>query len=266
MRPVNLIPPDQRRGASAATRTGALPYVLLGALAVALVAVTALVLTSNQIEDRRAEKAELVVQEAEASARAEALAPYAEFAALSKAREQTVTSLAQSRFDWERVVRELALVLPGDVWLTGLGGSVGGEAQNEATGSTLATQLAGPSLSIKGCAEGHEAVAGLLEALEDIDGVTRVGISSSERPTQSSSAGGDAADCRTRNFISQFEVTVAFDDAAPGAPAPQAVPPASAEGPELADARQAEQQARDSAARQTEKSENAAEIIPGVAK
>ena len=30
----------------------------------------------------------------------------------------TVTSLADSRFDWERVMRELSLVLPADVWLT----------------------------------------------------------------------------------------------------------------------------------------------------
>ena len=31
-----------------------------------------------------------------------------------------MTSLADSRFDWERVMRELALILPGDVWLTSL--------------------------------------------------------------------------------------------------------------------------------------------------
>ncbi len=40
------------------------------------------------------------------------------------ARVETVTSLAQSRFDWERVMRELSLVLPGTVWLTNVTGTV----------------------------------------------------------------------------------------------------------------------------------------------
>ena len=33
-----------------------------------------------------------------------------------------MTSLADSRFDWERVMRELSLILPDDVWLTNLTG------------------------------------------------------------------------------------------------------------------------------------------------
>ena len=116
MRPVNLIPVEERHGSAAALRAGATAYLLVAVMAVALIAVTASVLTSNQISDKEAELASLEEQERAAAARAQALAPYAEFAALASAREQTVRSLAKSRFDWERVLNELALVMPQDVW------------------------------------------------------------------------------------------------------------------------------------------------------
>ena len=47
MRPVNLIPPEQRRGEQAPLRTGPLPYIVVGALVAVLVGVTALVLTEQ---------------------------------------------------------------------------------------------------------------------------------------------------------------------------------------------------------------------------
>ena len=62
MRPVNLIPPEDRRGEKAPMRTGALSYVIVAVLAVALLAVTGLVLTSNQVSDRKAEKSGLESQ------------------------------------------------------------------------------------------------------------------------------------------------------------------------------------------------------------
>jgi len=102
----------------------------------------------------------------------------------------------------------------------------------------------GPALELSGCASGQKAVASFVTALNDIDGVTRVGVESSELPNKESgagvSAGGDASgsgasdDCRTREFIAKFEIVVAFD-AAPVPPTPEeeaaAEPPAEeAEG------------------------------------
>ena len=43
MRPVNLIPPEERRGSTAPSRTGVLSYLVVGVLAVVLVAVSAIV-------------------------------------------------------------------------------------------------------------------------------------------------------------------------------------------------------------------------------
>jgi Tfp pilus assembly protein PilN len=224
MRPVNLIPREERRGEHGPMRTGPLPYLLLGALVAVLAGVTALVLTGNQVADRKSEVAKLEREDAVASARAKRLAAYTQFRALRERRVQTVTSLADSRFDWERVMRELALVLPHDVWLTSLdaaatpGGNGGG-------GGSLGGSIAGPSLTISGCATGHDAVAGFVTALKDIDGVTRVGVESSELAGEKEGAGSAAesggksggGDCRTRSFIASFNMVVAFD----AAPVPQ---------------------------------------------
>jgi len=244
MRPVNLIPPEDRRGEHAPLRTGPLAYILLGALVAVLLGVTAMVLTDNQIADSKNEVAKLEAEDAAASARLAQLSAYTQFAGMSEQRVATVSSLADSRFDWERVMRELALILPSNVWLVNLsasaapGASVGGEG-GSASGSILRASVPGPALELSGCAAGQTAVASFVTALKDIDGVTRVGVQSSELAEKEAGAGaavgGEAAggeDCRTRNFIAKFELVVAFDaapipatgegEAAPVAPAEQA--------------------------------------------
>jgi Tfp pilus assembly protein PilN len=234
MRPVNLIPPEDRRGEQAPLRTGPLPYVLLAGLVVLLLGVTAVVVTNNQITESKNEVAKLEGEDAAASAKAQRLAAYTQFRMMSEQRVETVSSLADSRFDWERVMRELALVLPDDVWLVGLtataapGVSVSG---GEGGGSSMRGAIAGPALELSGCAKGQEAVAGFVTALKDIDGVTRVGVQSSELPEEGKAGGGEGGEsgssgdeCRTRDSIAKFEIVVAFD----------AAPVAETEGEEAA--------------------------------
>jgi Tfp pilus assembly protein PilN len=226
MRPVNLIPLADRRGDNAPLRTGPLAYFALGALVLALAGVSLLVLANNDISDRKSELSQVKQEDAEAQARAESLAPYAQFAALHEQRLQTIASLADSRFDWERVMRELSLILPHDVWLSSLdasaGSEAGGSSSSASSGGGLSGSITGPSLAISGCAAGHDAVAGFVTALKDIDGVTRVGVESSELgeaqegagSTSGSSSGGEGGgDCQTRSFIAAFNLTVAFDAA-----------------------------------------------------
>ena len=55
MRPVNLIPPEERRGERAPPAPAA-PLRVLGALALALAAITAVAMTGNQIDEREAER------------------------------------------------------------------------------------------------------------------------------------------------------------------------------------------------------------------
>jgi Tfp pilus assembly protein PilN len=274
VRPVNLTPPEDRRGERAPLRAGSLSYVVIGGLAVALVAVTALVLTGNSINDRKAEVASLEARETAARAEAESLRGFAEFANLSESRTQTVTNLAQSRFDWERVMRELALVIPDDVWLIALSGAAAPGVQSENGAEVSLDPPAGPSLAMIGCATGHEAVARFLQALKDIDGVTRVGIAKSELPTDEESSGGaDDTDCRTRDFITRFEILAAFDEVAVpaiDAPAPLAADtnavPASGDSSGVAEAQAQEQQARDATGEQTGEANEAANLVPGVAR
>jgi len=221
MRPVNLIPLEDRHGESKPLRTGPVAYIVLGALVLALVGVTMLVLVDNKISDRKSELTQVQSEDAAAKARAESLASYTQFAALHEARVQTIASLADSRFDWERVMRELTLILPHTVWLTTLDASAGGGGGGGGSGGgSLSSSITGPSLSISGCAVGQDSVAGFVTALKDIDGVTRVGVESSELAgasegagTSGGSEGGASQDCRTRKFIAEFHLVVAFDAA-----------------------------------------------------
>jgi Tfp pilus assembly protein PilN len=223
MRPVNLIPKDERRGDRAAMRTGAFSYVLIGGLAAAVLAMAALALTSKQISDRKSEVAQLQQQAQAAQAKAQSLEAFTQFRAAQEARSGTIVSLAQSRFDWERVLSEFARVIPPNVWLTKLAGTVD-PTVSVADGPDLQTRdtVAGPALELQGCAPGQDAVAGLIANLQEIDGVTRVGLESSERsddpqdavtasPTTTDSS-ATTTDCRTRDFITQFKVLVAFDE------------------------------------------------------
>jgi Tfp pilus assembly protein PilN len=246
MRPVNLIPLEERRGEHAPTRTGPLAYLVVGALVVALAGVTALVLTANQISERKSEVTTLEGEDAEARAEVERLAAYVQFRMMREERIATVASLADSRFDWERVMRELSLILPSDVWLLTLEATASPEASSGGGGSDSAGGLRadapGPALAIGGCASGHEAVARFVTALKDIDGVTRVGVESSALPEGQSGAGvssegaespgegsgeGESASgsCPARASVAQFSLVVAFD-AAP-------VPLASAEAADV---------------------------------
>jgi Tfp pilus assembly protein PilN len=215
VRPVNLIPPELRRGDQAPLRTGPVAYMVIGALALVLAGVTMLVLTGNQISDRKGEVTQLRHEDAAAKARAERLAAYTQFQVMSEQRVAAVTSLADSRFDWERVMRELSLILPSNVWMTNLTASAApGGGESTGGGGSLGGSVQGPSLELSGCTTGQDAVAGFVTALKDIDGVTRVGLESSSVGGEGGAGGeGGGGGCESRAFIAQFELVVAFDAA-----------------------------------------------------
>jgi Tfp pilus assembly protein PilN len=217
MRPVNLIPADQRRHDGGGSKSGVISYAIIGLLAVAVVGVTVMTLLDRQLSDKQSEIATLEATAAETDAQAQGLAPFISFADRTNARVDTVTALAQSRFDWERVIRELTLVLPNRVWLTSLIGSVSPSvAVSDGESVDLRASIPGPALELVGCAKSQREVASLISALGDIDGVTRVAVGRSEKPesgASDASAGSNnaTADCRTRDFITRFEAVAAFD-------------------------------------------------------
>lgn len=274
MRPVNLLPLEDRRGDAAPTRTGALSYVLVGALAVVLLAVTGTVLAGKDVESKKIEAAALEQQASEAEARAASLASFSQFQSLKDAREQTIATLATSRFDWERVMRELSKVLPSHVWLVNLTGKASPEVTvtDEASISLRGT-VPGYALELVGCARSQQDVAALISAMGDIDGVTRVTAAKSEKPDNEIaevSGEGDTStkDCRTRDYITQFELVAAFDS--PSAPqgagvAPDAgglLPPPAVDGG-VEDVQQARADGSEEVAAAEDDARQAASAVPG---
>lgn len=236
MKAVNLIPTEERRGAGSAGKTGGAVYVILGALALLVVALATLTLTSRTIDDRTAELSDLERQVAAQQARANELAAYSSFRSLREKRVQTVSSLAASRFDWGTALHEVARVVPKDVWLTQLnatvtpGVTVGGGG---ATGG-LRSALPAPAIELSGCTTSQPAVARVITAMRRIDGVQRVSLASSEKTEQGGGSGGaGSTDCRQgRTKFPQFALVVYFDApaaaAVPGAPGVPGAPAAGA--------------------------------------
>ncbi|HVO55424.1 MAG TPA: hypothetical protein VMT37_13515 [Solirubrobacterales bacterium] len=222
MRPVNLIPPEDRRGSQATLRGGPLAYVVVAALAALLLGVVLLVNAGNEVSERKSELTQIESEAAKTREKAASLAAYITVDGIHKLRAATVTDLANSRFDWERVIRELSLIIPGDVWLTNLTGTVAPDvAVNGAASIALRDGVPGPALEILGCGKSQDAVAGFISDLKQIDGVTRVAVQSSKLPGSEVTGAEDeaaaASGCQTRKFIAQFEIVAAFD-AAPAAP------------------------------------------------
>jgi Tfp pilus assembly protein PilN len=218
MRPVNLISAEDRPGGQRPLRTGPIAYIVVGALAAMLIGVTALVVTNVQISDRKAEVTQLETEQAAVQAQVQSLASYTQFHSVREQRIATVTSLADSRFDWSRVMHELSLVLPDNVWLSNLTGTASpGATPAGGSSVSLRSQTPGPALELVGCATSQTAVAGFLQALKDIDGVTRVGTQSSSLGGGGSSGSASASTCQTKESIAQFQTVVAFDAAPPPA-------------------------------------------------
>jgi Tfp pilus assembly protein PilN len=210
MRPINLIPVEQRRrGSGAGSRSGPLPFLILGALALLLVGVLMLLHYSNQVQGREDSVARLESEKVAESERAAKLAPFTAFSQVTEQRTSTIAELADGRFDWARVIEQLSLVLPPDVYFTAMNGSAGGGGEEGATVGT-------PSLSMQGCASSQDAVAGFVASLKQIDGVTRVSLASSAL-TEGDGEGGavsGASPCSTGDKA-QFTILAVFDFAPP---------------------------------------------------
>jgi Tfp pilus assembly protein PilN len=241
VRPVNLIPPDQRKGAARAAGAEGSPvgiYALFGVLGVALLSVVALVLTTNQVNSKTQELSKVQSQEQGAKQVADALRPYGQFAQVQQARQAEISALVSTRFDWERALHQLSLAIPGDVWLLSLSGSLSPQIDVASGGgggaSTLRQKVEAPAFAITGCTYSQHSVARMMTRMQNLDDVTDVQLAKSARKEDSTtSAGGgsaapqtadpnaaaqDTQDCLGSSRITKFDLLVVFG-AAPSAPA-----------------------------------------------
>jgi Tfp pilus assembly protein PilN len=231
---VNLIPSDQRRGAAGSLGV----YAVLGALTLALVAVTALVLSSNEVSSNRNELARVTQRREALTSQISALQPYVKFSTLEQTRAETVRTLAASRFRWDQAMRGLARVTTSQVWLTTMLGTVapGVEAATESSGGSgasgaaaggggghLRDALPNPAIELTGCGASNRAVVAYTSRLRALEGVVRVSLTDTQKPDQpSSSPSGSASTaaaasaatavdgCGARPSVATFHAVVFF--------------------------------------------------------
>jgi Tfp pilus assembly protein PilN len=175
VRPVNLLPARYRPARASGERPG-VGYAVIGALAVLLVMVLLYVVTNNGIKDAQNKTAKAQVEQQAAQARIGQLQAYGDFAALKVSREQAVAGIAKVRFDYERLMREVALVLPHDTYLTAFSAAPGGATA--AAGTVSAT---GPAVTITGCAPSHPGVATAIVRMRKLHNVDSVDLASSTK-------------------------------------------------------------------------------------
>jgi Tfp pilus assembly protein PilN len=206
VRAVNLLP-AHRRAPQGGGRPGS-AYVLVGALGALLVAVLVYVLTANGLTSKQDELAQLKTETQAAQQRAAQLGSFGNFAAIKATREQSVAQLAQARLDWERLVREVSRVLPGDVTIAQLEATA---ASGTANADPAAAASSGPTLKLTGCAPSHPDVATTLVRLRRLHRANDVALGSAAR---AGSAEGDGECGRGVGF----SATVSFDPAPATAP------------------------------------------------
>jgi Tfp pilus assembly protein PilN len=219
MRAVNLIPGDSRRGGSGGVSSlpGAPTALLLGLLIVALGSVTAYVLTSNTISQRKSEIVTAQAQLAAAQAQVAQFSHYKSFAGLAQARAQTVIEIAGGRFDWEGALADLSQVVPRNTSLQSLLGTVSpdvsvsssGGASTSGAASALRSAIAAPAFELTGCTKSQDDVARLMSRLRLINGVTRVTLGDSTKPdgavTSSASSGSCGANAPAFDLVVFFK-------------------------------------------------------------
>jgi hypothetical protein len=185
MKPVNLIPSDQRRAQATGERSGG-AYVVLGALAVLLVMALAYVMTANGVNDNKTKAAKAKQQADVLEARSAQLKSFTDFSAVKEARLAAVKTAAESRFDWERLVREVSRVMPDGSWLqttdaSVMGDTSGGATPVASTPTPTTTAPTGPTATFVGCTPRQSEVAKILVRLREMHRVTDVELNQSLR-------------------------------------------------------------------------------------
>jgi Tfp pilus assembly protein PilN len=210
MRAVNLLPAKHRPRQAGGGKQGS-SFVLLGVLGALVVAVLLYVVTVNGINNSKTEIAQAQAEAQRANAQADSLGAYGNFAKVKQDRVSSVKKLASGRIDWERVLREVAHVLPSGVWVNkadaqdATGGAT--TTTTSTSSSTSGSSAAQPQITLAGCAWSQPAVAEALVRLRQLDGATDVTLDHSTRPedTGSSGSGDTTGSCGMHNGQPNFD-------------------------------------------------------------
>lgn len=180
MRAVDLVPRDD--GRRRRTRAEQLPLLVgLGLLVLVTLALSAaFLMASSKASDKQAQldSVEGQIQILPPVPKG----PTAIEAGLAGERTARVTALDTAlarRVAWDRVLRELSLVLPDDIWLTSLSARSPASPASAAPAPARAPGAAPTGLTVNGYTYSHESVARLLSRLNVLPDLTNVQLQSS---------------------------------------------------------------------------------------
>jgi Tfp pilus assembly protein PilN len=210
MKAINLIPLEERRGTTAGGRSGGAVYAVLGALLVLVVMASAYAMSSRDIKGAKSDLARVQAEATATQAQADKLAAYTQFADMRKRRVATVASLAASRFDWPHALHEVSRTIPSNAWLTSLRGTVTPDTAVDGASDPMRAALPLPAVEIAGCTTTQKNVARMVASMRLIDGVERVSLSSSEKPSGVGAAAAQGGDSCSVGNRPKFSMTVFF--------------------------------------------------------
>jgi Tfp pilus assembly protein PilN len=231
MKAVNLIPTEQRRAQATGRRPGS-SYVVIGLLATLLAMVAAYVFTANRVTERQNETAATKAEADRLEAQAAQQKEFTNFAQVKATRLASVSTIAQTRFDWERLMRELSRVVPSGSWVQTTDASVTGNVAGAESSTTPtaagAAAVPQPKANLVGCTPDQSDVARMMVRLRQLHRVSDVELNESVKQLGTS---GEASvdNCGS---LYQFDLMVSFEptDLQNEAPRGESVVPASLGG------------------------------------
>jgi Tfp pilus assembly protein PilN len=230
MKAVNLIPQEERGsgGGMGVGRSGGAVYAVFGLLVGLALMAFLYGSAAHKVSSDKAEVASLQARAQEAQTKTAALAPYTSFVSMREQREQAVEQLVDSRFDWAQAFHEFSRVLPTNVSLSSLDGTIGsssGSGTSAKAGAASSTSASSssvssstppgsvPTFTLAGCTTSQANVAVVLNRLRLINGVHEATLQSSTKSGSSagssSSSGGSGGGCGNGGVT--FNMTVTFD-------------------------------------------------------
>jgi len=183
VRAINLLPRDDARRGQQKTQWIVLVPVVVAVLITGVLSVTFLQ-ASGKVKDKQSELASL--QQALAAIPAPDAAKVQSQNALAADKQARVTALSAAlsrRVAWDRVFRELSLVLPDDVWLATLSAKAPVPSSSATAPAPVApgSTVAATQFTLDGFTYSHPAVARLLSRLAVVPDLVNVQLQQSTR-------------------------------------------------------------------------------------
>jgi Tfp pilus assembly protein PilN len=178
MKRINLLPPEQRAKAS---RERGLLWAILILVAVVVALGLVYVWQNGQVNDKQAELDGLTAETAAVQQQAAALAPYAAIQTTRTNMTQTAKGIYASRVPWSTILQEVSLVIPENVRLQSLSGTVPatmlpGPAVPPAADTAAAVT---PDITFTGTTYTHKDVAEFMTRLGLIPQLSNIQLASS---------------------------------------------------------------------------------------